>query len=249
MAPHAVVSLLLASLVPASGAPQTSHCPPRDHDPAESARSATSKPQSFDAARVLVGVDVLGRVVVAVDSDRDGVANTYVKFTDEKRLEGPWSRLLERADVVTTRGTLRIQAHDESLGVALSVSGAETPRLWKPKRFRRTLVSSTGVEFIRTTDAKPAALSALDVNSVHTWPEGFWHDTLAPGTLSSVCNCDSAGCSSGGCGAAHCALSDVDRTGCEVQCASPRYFFACCTRRFLRTSECKCVRYNAACWF
>ena len=135
--------------------------------------------QEFRAVMVLVGVDEFGRVLAAIDVDGDGQAERFLRFTDQTKIEAPWSRQLRDANVTLTRGTAVIQSQDGDTVVALAVEGADLP---VPRsRARSAFVYPAGVEFTNVTadTQQRATLSELDYNDVHTWPVGFQSDLNA----------------------------------------------------------------------
>ncbi|HVY82685.1 MAG TPA: hypothetical protein VG994_16960 [Steroidobacteraceae bacterium] len=158
----------------------------------------SADPKLYQNARALVGVDILGRVAIAIDSDRDTFVDEYLLFTDQTRLTGPWSAVLDVATVFRTSGSVRVEASDRSLGIALAVEDASLPELSLNKRkFAKTVVRSSGVALVRVPAAGEATpFAGLDYNSIQTWPASFQQDTLAPTTTG--CSCENAGSDSGG---------------------------------------------------
>lgn len=133
-------------------------------------------PKIYKNARVLVGVDVLGRFLAAIDSDRDGRVNDYLMFVDQSRLEGPWSIVIDRASVFTSQGAARIEAEDLAFGAAVVVNGGAQPALTrKTDAFARTLIRSSGDALLRVSNgvSEGVALTNLDVNNIYTWPDAF----------------------------------------------------------------------------
>jgi hypothetical protein len=175
------LSLILFSTTaaanPASCVPKAGMLTARD---VEQRRKAFAEDrQEFQAATVLVGVDELGRVLAAIDVNGDGQAERFLRFTDQTKIEAPWSRQLRGANVTLTRGTAVIQSQDGDTVVALAAEGADlqVPR----SRAKSAFVYPAGVEFTNVTadTRQRATLSELDYNDVHTWPVGFQSDLNA----------------------------------------------------------------------
>ena len=77
---------------------------------------ATPEALIFDGA-VLVGVDVHGRVLAALDERGDGRGDRFYMFRTLGPYQGPWSRLLPRATLIETDGGLAIFTADRRFGV------------------------------------------------------------------------------------------------------------------------------------
>jgi hypothetical protein len=134
---------------------------------------------TYPDIRVLVGVDLLGRFAVAIDSDRDGVVDKSYLMTTAEKLTGPWSLRIESARVVSTVGTLRIEARDYSFAAALSVDGAPLPKVRGKDHglqdFMQTLVNDKGEELLWVDGSGPA-LDSLRHDVLESWPEAFRQD-------------------------------------------------------------------------
>jgi hypothetical protein len=128
----------------------------------------------------LVGVDPLGRVAIAIDSDKDGRAEQLLLFTDKGRLDGTWSKRLDDASVEIRRGAVLVTSGAESYAISLAVSTADTPPVpaWATERLIRT----DGIELARLEDERGIAyMAALDHDLLSSWPKQFETDLLAPG--------------------------------------------------------------------
>jgi len=201
-----------------------------------------SDPKFYPNARISIGVDALGRVAAGIDSDRDGIVNEFLLFTEQTRLPGAWSTLVDDAVVFLTQGTARIEARDRSLGVVLAVDGASVPQLGGKKRFAKTLIQLAGIELVRVPAVNaPLSLRDLDYNNIQTWPGTFQQDLRAPARAPPLC--EAADCDTGGCGATTCMIGSTSTVpGCSVGCSSNR--FACCTARLLGSPRCRCYPYG-----
>jgi hypothetical protein len=136
-----------------------------------------------ESTRVLIGVDVLGRALVVLDTNRDGSSDRMFMFTSTERLKGPWSLQLDSATVVSTLGTLRVQSRDNKFVALLALGGADLPKLSGGKGvrgFRRSLVSANGMEFV--INEAEAALTSLSFKHIESWPAQFHEDLLRPQT-------------------------------------------------------------------
>lgn len=193
-----------------------------------------------DSARVivgdvLVGVDALGRVLVAVDSmPTDGLADTCFIYTASERLSGPWSRMLSNARVVHKKeGSLSIEAAPPDFVVLLSTGGAEPPDTGHPPESEVFEVEG-GLE-LAVMEAGPsggAPLLSMRHDDLETWPEGFWYDLLDP--ASGPCP-DDSDCTAGGQGTSSCSI-DCGIVGCSVTCWNQDEY-SCCKCLFLM---CRC---------
>jgi hypothetical protein len=215
--------------------------------PTERAEHMQSGERRYKRATVVAGVDTLGRVLVAVDADHDGYADECLLFTDSRRLEGPWSIHLEEADVVSTLGTLKIEASDRSFAMALAVEGAALPRLKaQGRRFGRIFIEDEGFEQARMIPPEGqygGLLSSMIHTDVQSWPASFWYDALDPGSCQ---NCNSAECDAGGCGATSCDIGPPQCfvTNCSVTCGSTiGDRFACCECTIMQPPPpaCRCI--------
>jgi len=225
---------------------QTEQCPfPAVQPSAEEKKAQMRKnPKAFNNVRALVGVDVLGRAVVGIDSDRDGFVNLAFMFTDTVRLEGPWSAILEHASVFLNDGSAKVESHDLTVGMVFALNGAVTPKL-TPRKYKRVLIREEGWALTKSQafveSQAYVELKSLDVNSVYTWPLTFQEDLLQPpGTFDPSCNCLHTICHAGGCGATQCSLGT-----CSTTCSSG---FACCRDYGLYGFVCTCKAYSASCF-
>lgn len=208
---------------------------------------ASADPRTYRNARVLVGVDVLGRLVAAIDSDRDGRVNDYLMFVDESRFEGPWSTVLDRASVFTSHGAARIEAEDVAFGATVVMKGGVPPALTrKPDAFVRTLIRSSGAAMLHVSNdvGESVSLTNLDVTNIYTWPTPFQQqeDLASPDTeWCTSCSDPPPDCDSGGCGSNACSISATavpPLPGCSVMCTAGKY--ACCNNRFMAAPICTC---------
>jgi hypothetical protein len=200
----------------------------------------------------LVGVDALGRVLMAIDYDRDEIVEEVVLFTGRERLEGPWGELIRSAEIEVTTGTLRFEARDRSIAIALAVHPAELPTL-KGKRaaFKRLIEQSGGHELVRNSIAPEYGrhMSSFDHALIDSWPESFRDDLIVPGTgivLDDCFNCGTADCQVGGCLGASCSKhcsGIVVNDACSIGCNPDRAFPCCnCTNGiFFPIASCRCI--------
>ena len=211
------------------------------------------------SATVLIGADVLGRIAIAADYDRDGLVDEVMQYTAGTRLSEPRPVLLERAKVTQTTFALMVEAADRSLAVALVVVNSANegprsiPRSWR--RYSEVIVEKDGVALYRT-ELPPVIqqqFAAYDHNSIYTWPENFQKDLLyvgtgvptgkcaGPGCLG--CECNDAfdpGCSTGGCGAATCNCAASPCTGGPNPC-QPGWFACCVCALITGTTQYRCT--------
>jgi hypothetical protein len=130
------------------------------------------------AANTLVGVDVLGRIAIAVDTDGDGVGEHVVLYTDQERIPGPWSRQLRNANVTLNKGSVLITSREDAFALAVAVSVADLPVA--PRWARNTVTRSGGRELVRLFDDKAfVSLSSLDYSSILSWPSTLHDDLIA----------------------------------------------------------------------
>jgi hypothetical protein len=212
--------------------------------------SFASDPHLHENVSAVVGVTSLGRLVVALDTNRDQYVDQYIQLTEDNRLQGPWSRRVERATVLLTKGTVRFEAPDQSIGIAAGVEGAELPRLSKaPAEFSTYIHMPAAFELLRLKAQKNVLLADVDVANFGTLPERLQLDsevfTPQTGPSPTPCNCDENACSSGGCGAVQCSTGGG---ACDVTCAQPPNeprSFACCN--IGPPATCQCRRYHRSC--
>lgn len=206
-------------------------------------------------ASALVGVDALGRVLMALDYDRDEMVDELVLFTPRHRLEGPWSERIHAANVDGTAGTLRLEARDGSLAILLAVFPADVPELASKSahRFKRVIREADGDELVRTKldPASGRRLESFDHTLIESWPESFRRELNVPGTSGplSCYNCGTYNCRVGGCYSSGCAVDCFGlllNSPCQVSCNPSRSFSCCnCTNGIvLPIAECRCI----ACW-
>ncbi len=190
---------------------------------------------------VLVGVDPLGRVLVALDKvPMDGKADHCFLFTGTERIEfGAWS---ERgmASLVHKPDSLTISIPSEQLHVRLSmVSSEQAPHV--PGGFEE-LVFDEGVELARLNASVMggALLDEMDVEILETWPEAFWYDLLDP--ASGPCAPDND-CQAGGQGSSACSISGcgiINTQGCSTTCEEGSYACCLCMNMQANPARCRC---------
>lgn len=227
-------------------------CPPLTAEQLEEhKRHHMSESRQRRQVAALVGVDALGRVLMAIDYDRNETADELVLFTARQRLDGPWSELVRSASIDGTSGTLRFEARDRSVAIALAVYPADLPKLkGKGAAFKRVIQQSGGHELVRNRpdQAYGRLLSSFDHNLIDSWPESFRDDLVVPGTTAPIScyNCDYTTCRIGGCHSAGCGM---DCTGlivndhCSITCNTARSFGCCnCTNGIIfPVASCRCV--------
>jgi hypothetical protein len=123
---------------------------------------------------VLIGVDVNGRILAALDERGDGRGDRFYLFRTLGPYQGPWSRLLQHATLIETDGGLAIFTDDHLFGVTLSL---ETGAARLPAGFYREAHSyGGGIELSVATpeDGYPGpSLNDLSFTETDTWPEAF----------------------------------------------------------------------------
>ncbi len=181
---------------------------------------------------VLVGVDHLGRVLVAVDQKpSDGLVDHCFLFTSEERLGGPWSRRVE-GRVVVTVDSLSVRSPFVVVSVALIGTDPRPPH-YPPGA--EVFIDHNGLELSRI-DAPPtggAPLDGMDIEDLSTWPEAFWYDVHDPASCVGGGNCIS-----GGPGSTSCSLT-LGPVSCSVTCTGDT--FACCSETSTGGVRCRCV--------
>lgn len=247
----AIVPLLAPPDLP-PGAEGPVHCPPPDAAELEERKRAFLADRKLSPrVSALVGVDSLGRVLVALDLDRDDFVEEVVLFTPRERLKGPWSELVRDAELEQTAGTLRLEARDRSVALALAVNPADAPKLRRAARaYRRAIEQDRGEELARNgvDPAYGRRLSSYDHTLIETWPESFREDLVVPGTTGpTTCfNCGTTDCTVGGCYSIGC---NIDCKGliandtCGIACNAAQSFGCCnCTNGpFFPIGSCRCI--------
>lgn len=179
----------------------------------------------------LVGVDSLGRVLLAFDkAPTDGFVDMCFLYTADYRLQDPWSRRIRKAELLVKKDSLRLVSEDlvVSLAIKNTADGRRTASL-NDGRDRHAFSEDDGMESIRSTPKSPsvrlAQMTIEDMNS--GWPPDFAYDLLDPGTSGE--QCVDADCQAGGIGSVSCSISCVNVTppSCSASCSQP-LFFACC---------------------
>jgi hypothetical protein len=248
-----VVAALLLPLVassqtaPPAAAPDGKNCPAVT--PGQRVQHLMKGHRKAARAAANVGVDALGRVLLAVDLDRDGLAEELVLFTPRQRLEGPWSRLVPAVEYEATRGTLRVEAADRSLAIALSVAPAPLPRFkHKPAAGALVVEQPEGNELAtsRPGDNMRQPIESYDHALIESWPESFRHDLVMPGThtpstcINCIGKCQRGGCYAPDCG--HTCNGIITDDRCSIGCNA--FAFACCNCTngiFFPIASCRCI--------
>lgn len=191
-------------------------------------------------ADVLVGVDVLGRVAIAVDLDQDTIVDRVMMYTDTTRLDGPWSKLLSNAHIAIQDGAILITSREYSFGMSLAVSVAVPQTI--PNWVDNPTVHSGGRELVQLWDNLDSVhMADLNHSDVSSWPESLHMDLLEEtptgspllsGGCSRTC-CDDGPCTSGGPPSTSCSIggcsgtpSSCNVSGCDMGLMPPT--FACC---------------------
>ncbi len=238
------VALVLAVCGTALGA-DIKQCPPIDLVKQKAYFSDNVNIRSD--VQTLLGVDILGRFTAALDEDRDGLADRFLLFTAEDRLPGPWSRLVEHANVRSTNGSILIESADGEVKIDLAVNGADPSKssLQAEKLPGTALVVHNGRESVgySTLHSKevPVAMSSLSHSVIESWPMSFRSDLMQPQTGTHPCsNCLTVECDSGGCNSPTCGVNCSFSPTCSVGCSGNT--FACCRCSIMQgQSGCRCI--------
>lgn len=200
---------------------------------------------SSDSATVLVGdalvgVDQLGRVLVAVDSvPTDGLADTCFLYTGRERLAGPWSRQLSHAMVVhKSEGTLSVEAAPPDFVLSVAVVGAE-PQVLHYTPGAEVFEDEEGLElaFMNAGPSGGASLDQMSHEDLETWPESFWYDLLDP--ASGPCP-DDSDCTGGGNPSTGCEITCLFGQQCGTTCPQDTYSCCKCLAGGLGGPSCRC---------
>lgn len=184
----------------------------------------------IDSATVLrgdavVGVDSLGRVLVAVDaSQSDDLVDYFALFTASDRLTGPWSRHLEQAAIVVHGRRLTLVSPRSSFAMSLALKGSDRPGE-NPQGPFEVFLNHDGIELVQFPGESSVRLADLTAADIHSgWPDAFYYDVLSPDTKCPPDDdCSAGSCPSTGCGIAGCPNIP---TGCNVACSG--YTYSCC---------------------
>lgn len=218
-------------------------------------RNLEREDASYKGVMVSVGVDVLGRVAGAIDTNGDTLAEVMFLFTDNTRLEGPWHRILSDARVKKHRGSLLIVSKENDFGIALSTNLAKHPNI--PRSIGERFNENEGAELVWLYgyENSPYSVLNMDYSSMDSWPPSFAQDLLA--TTGTNCpqpwvcfdeDCVGGGAPSGSCGVSGC---QTDPPGCNVGgCVFPPNY-ACCKcdnplqsgKPYCRCQSCECPNY------
>ena len=236
-----LAGLMMSGGVAAAGSAEPAHCPPGDSLSTAQARAVFREApvDLFDEADVLAGTDLLGRVVIALDGDRDGLADHVALYTHTARLGKSWTRTLHGARVRSALGRLYVQAADDSFALSLSLPEA---RPWPvPKEVGSRVVHAGGIELAQieldAVDARP--LGSFAVDNPSSWPDAFAEDLL---DIQTAPPCTNAGhCTAGNPGARSCGVSCGSAPGCSVSCDAD-YFPCCNCGGVFLGPRCRCKR-------
>ena len=185
----------------------------------------------------LVGVDSLGRVLIAVDQQpADGFVDFFFLFTAPGRYAGPWSERIKKAEIVAGERGLVLRSTPPFFVVSLAI-GPEDVQSPKHPPFAEVFEAHEGVELITVPDgSRTFALASVDINDLWTWPEFFAYDLLNPASCTNDFDCQSGGSSSPSCGIFGCPQPP---TGCSISCNYPTTF-ACCKCTQAGDAMCRC---------
>ncbi len=187
----------------------------------------------------VVGVDALGRFLVGVDTDADGLADYCFLYTGKTRLtDGPWSELLVDASIRFTEGPdwATLTLDDGTTFVRLGLRGAPLA-LIEGGTHGRQIIHDDGLELVQVrapAGGGGVALATMSHADLQSWPEVFHYDLLSP---ASAVNCAAGAhhsCIAGGLAATSCDISSgagglcTEAGGCSVTCAGWPRWFACC---------------------
>jgi hypothetical protein len=158
---------------------QSAQCPPQAIRTAQDIERALKTPASdtlYPSVRALIGVDLLGRVVMALDFNRDGVIDKAMLFTAAERLSGPWSLMLESATVISSAGGVRVLADDGAFAAALATEGYSVPEIsWRGRGiqdFKRSLTNGKGQELLWVKGGG-RTMESLRHDTIESWPDSF----------------------------------------------------------------------------
>jgi hypothetical protein len=194
------------------------------------------------------GVDVMGRLSIALDSNKDGKLDRYWLFVAEQYLPGPWFATAE-AEILEKNGLLILRTPDQRYFVGASIKGGRP--LKAPKSSAERYVHENGIQLIGVGGFLRDHES-FDPMDLASWPPGFEpDDVLSPGTTGTPCSpymqwYYTQGCDSGGGGATSCSVSgcSIAPTSCSASCHA--LCPACCTCVITNqdplqtTARCKC---------
>lgn len=208
---------------------------------------------TINNADVLVGVDALGRVLIAIDSDNNGLADRCRLLTASTRLEGPWSKRLVNAKVKEWNGAILIESAESGFAMTIAVEDARLPRPSGNIRRKGEVFEVEDAWELSRVDAQvqTTPLDSMDHSVIETWPENFWYDLLSPDSIFSNCTEISETCQAGGLGADGCGVGNnthgegCNVNGCKRTLATGQTvttYFACCNAATLtQGSSCRCT--------
>lgn len=161
----------------------------------------------------LVGVDALGRVLVAFDDkakgSTDGLVDIWYLFTATERLDGPWSKFLQDAKVTTSEGLLTVAGSHHSFILQVHVESKPLKEI-KGEKYAEVYKSLNGLELVTLPDeSSDTTMSSVDFTDIYTQPEPLWYDTLNAKYSATICTpstfaeCSAEG-TSGGLGSPGC---------------------------------------------
>ncbi len=135
----------------------------------------------FIRGDVLLGVDPLGRVLIAVDeAPRDGRADSFFLFTAEYRLGDAVSRLLPDAEVESRHGSLFVTSRGSKFAAHFVLRDVTPRDRAIPSNFEY-FANEHGTEIVRVPREAglQVPMSSLTLNNMRSgWPEMFEDDLL-----------------------------------------------------------------------
>lgn len=140
----------------------------------------------------MVGVDDLGRVMVALDTNRNELADRCFIFTAEDRLEGgPWTAFIQNAHIsyaTTKEGGASLIVKDRARQIAVGVSTIKSklPHI-SDIDYGRVYSVRNGVELASVNPSDVSLegplLASMDHGDLESWPESFWYDFHDPASV------------------------------------------------------------------
>lgn len=208
------------------------------HESSSGPAAAAPQPESTSVlvGNALIGVDHLGRVLLAVDTQpTDGTVDRYVLYTGANRLAPQWGRRLSNVVLFLSDRRVRVLSAQSKFAAELALDGAPTLGPYPPTF--EVFADTNGGEIAHGGSVGNVQWADLDVSQLYAgWPESFYYDSLAPET-----KCNDADCISGGQGARSCTITSCAPgfPGCGVTCNASAGFFACCKCE-VALASCRC---------
>jgi len=139
----------------------------------------------FVRGEALIGIDALGRVLIAVDSanKKDSHADYFFLFTAEHRLTDAWSRRLPDAVIESRHGSLFVSSNASKFAAHFVLIDSIPPDRDIPSGFEY-FTEERGVEIVRVPgESGPGPeMPSLTVDNINAgWPEMFGGDLLGGG--------------------------------------------------------------------